>query len=557
MSDQYPGAVPVDDGGYPGAVPVAARTVRAKTKKNGKTVYFDVAADADDDAVQEAARKATGDPRTRSVDRGNLPKDTSATTGFLAGAVKPLDNAAEWFASTSIGKAVDRAGQSMGLPSTADAVAGNQAAREGNTRTGFQTLGNIAGTLPTLALPGGALVQGAASGALLSDKKNMGGVAFDAATGAATGKLAQGALSTLGAVGKGVTDKGLRMLNEAGIPLTLGQIASKGKGILAKTLTKGEEALTSVPFLGDVVNSARGRGVEGLNVALGNRILKGIGDSLPAGAKPGHEMVEAVTEKVSARYTRLVPKLRGTFDQQFANDLTNAKALVPSTAREAQFEKDLRNVFTKRSSGSTINGQALKDAESELTRLYGKYKNAQGDEGRYGDALDAARQALRNMVLRSNPSHAKELQSLNKAWAQVGSLRKAIRGGSDLTKATGVVTPGAALRVSTRDGFRDPLLEEATKTLPNMTPDSGTARRAFFTLGGIGAAGGGAGSLVNPALAAPAALSTLYTAPGQKALNAVAFGNRSAPVAWSAKQLENLSRYAPVVTPALVAAQRK
>ena len=39
-----------------------------------------------------------------------------------------------------------------------------------------------------------------------------------------------------------------------------------------------------------------------------------------------------------------------------------------------------------------------------------------------------------------------------------------------------------------------------------------------------------------------------YTRMGQSALNSVAFGNRGAAGAFAAKQLENLSKYAPGVT---------
>ena len=93
-ADPYAGiATPVDDDPYAGiGQEVAPKTVRAKTKgKDGKTVYFDVAADADDETVQQAAMKATNDSRRRSVDRGNLPKDDSKGRGFMLGAEKPLD----------------------------------------------------------------------------------------------------------------------------------------------------------------------------------------------------------------------------------------------------------------------------------------------------------------------------------------------------------------------------------------------------------------------------------------------------------------------------------
>ena len=531
---------------------VGGKTVRAKTKgKDGKPIYFDVAADANDETVQQAAMKATNDPRRRSVDRGNLPKDGSKARGLLLGAEKPLDKLSQLAMGIPGVAAFDKwAANATGTETVAELTGRRKDERANNSRTGYQTLGNIAGTLPTLALPGGALAQGAASGALLSDSDTLGGTAVDAATGALTGYGAGKVLGGAASLAKGVTDPALRALHKAGVPLTLGQIASAGKGALSRTVSKAEEALTAVPVLGDMIAVARERGVSGLNVAMGNRILGNVGETLPKGTAPGHAMIDAVQDKLSTRYKALVPNLRGTIDEKLATDLTAARDLADQASRGDQFTKVMERVLGKRvqgdRTGGTISGQMLKDAESELTRLYGKYKNAQGDEGLYGDAIDKARKALRDMILRSNPSNAKELQALNTGWAQLKSLRTAVKQGSDKTKASGVVTPGGALRVGARQGYRDPLLEAATKILPNTTPDSGTVRRGLASMGAIA---GGTGALtVSPYLAVPAALSSLYTKPGMSALNAVAFGSRGAVGAVAAKQLENLSKYAPGVT---------
>lgn len=154
---------------------------------------------ADRQQVYEAIRRAdaAGDRASverlgrylREMDAPKQPADNSRSRGFLGGALRPLDNAATWFANTPVGAALDRAGQAIGLDSTAGAVKKNDALRRGNARTGYQMLGNIAGTLPTLALPGGAFVQGAAGGALLTDKPNdLRSVARDAVIGGVGGK---------------------------------------------------------------------------------------------------------------------------------------------------------------------------------------------------------------------------------------------------------------------------------------------------------------------------------------------------------------------------------
>lgn len=68
--------------------------------------------------------------------------------------------------------------------------------------------GNIVGTLPTALIPGGPLVQGAASGALLTKAKDAKGVAVDMALGAAGAKLGDMAFKgVVGAASKALRPK--------------------------------------------------------------------------------------------------------------------------------------------------------------------------------------------------------------------------------------------------------------------------------------------------------------------------------------------------------------
>lgn len=123
-------------------------------------------------------------------------KDDSRLRGLVLGAVKPLDNAATWLTQTPVGRVLDRLGQSMGLPSTEQGVRQHDRARQINTRTGYQGAGTAIGTLPTMYLPGGVLVQGAAAGALSADKPlDAKNVAIDAAGGAIAGKVGEKVLA--------------------------------------------------------------------------------------------------------------------------------------------------------------------------------------------------------------------------------------------------------------------------------------------------------------------------------------------------------------------------
>lgn len=558
------------------AVSAPAQITLTTTNRKGKTISFQAPEDADDATIRKLAIRATGEPRygrseVQRLDDGNVNikaegDDKSALSGFLAGAVKPLDKAVEWVNNTRIGKAIDRAGVAIGLPSAADANAEHDEWRRNNTRTGYQTLGNIAGTLPLAALPSGMsatglAAQGAASGALLTDSHDLTGTAKDAGIGALSSVVGGKAVQSLGGLAKGVTDKGAKMLHDAGVPLTIGQIGRAANNLPGKFVANIEDRLSGFPIVGDVISSAKDRGITALNAALGNRILANVGEKLPKGTEAGHATIDAVQSKLSSRYSKLVPNLKGVIDQETAEGFTAARDLAEQASRGTQLEKVVERVFGGRLDdpkieGATISGQKLKDAESELTRLYGKYKNAQGDEGLYGDAINMVRQTVRDMVSRSNPEHATELAGLNKSWAQLKTLRDAVRAGSDRSKATGLVSPGAALRVTARQGYRDPLLEAATNILPDRVPDSGTAGRvALGVLAGTGAAGAvGIDPNEHPVAAGTlAGLAALSTRPGQAAVAKMAFGSRPMALKSLATPLNKLSRYAPqLVAPVAV-----
>lgn len=486
--------------------------------------------------------------RTVKAHIANPPND-SKLDAFLGGALKPVDNLARAASSIPvIGPAIDRASEAIGMPKAADAVAFNNARRANNTRTGWQIAGNIAGTLPTSRLPGGAFVQGAASGALLSDANDAGGLITDAVVGGVGNKLAGVASNALGNVIAPRVSAGARRLHNAGVLQTPGQILAGSKGVIGRAISKGEEALTSVPLLGDVINMARERGTESYNRALGERVMQSAGRSLPTRLQPGEGYVAALQRRVGREYDRLVPNLRGVFDADFANDLLTAKNAIDGVPDEMQnrFADTLLGVFQNRvdNGGRSISGQALKDAESKLTRLVRQYRtSADADQRLLGDGYAAARDALRNMVQRSNPQYAAELQGLNKAWAMLRPMREASNAAPDA-----VITPQRMFQASRASkGPRDPLVANAAARLANRTPDSGTARRALATMGTAQAASLGAAALVNPAFAIPAALSALYTKPGLQAVNKAVFAPRG-PVA---KTVSQALRATPALVPAL------
>ena len=153
------------------------------------------------------------------------PKRVDQGMGFAKGAFKPVDNAALALESVIRGSAAEQplamAGRGLrsilpeGVVSFIDDPAAyyDRKAKEGVVPGKIgEFAGNVAGTLPVMAIPGGIMAQGAASGALLSDKRTMGGVAQDAVIGAVAGKVADKAVKGVGKLASDMLSKAPRVM---------------------------------------------------------------------------------------------------------------------------------------------------------------------------------------------------------------------------------------------------------------------------------------------------------------------------------------------------------
>lgn len=149
-------------------------------------------------------------PRPQDAPQGPMRRDQ--VLGLQKGAIKPLDNAAiglEWLVDKVTGSTTPgRFSHMLGQPSAREAADSRKTYLADQERKGVlpgrvgEFAGNVLGTLPLAALPGGPLTQGAASGAALSDAKDAKGLAIDTAVGGVAGVAADKALKL---VGKGVS----------------------------------------------------------------------------------------------------------------------------------------------------------------------------------------------------------------------------------------------------------------------------------------------------------------------------------------------------------------
>lgn len=430
------------------------------------------------------------------------PADTSRARGAVLGLLKPIDNAAE-----ALQGGVN-ALFGTNFQSATRAASENQAARQANTRKGMQVVGNIAGTLPTLALPGGVVAQGAAGGALLSDARDLGGVLMDAGMGAVAGKVGE---KIVGGVQRAIAPRlsqGVQTLTQEGVRMTPGQ-AGRASGTRAgEILGAAEDKLMSLPFVGDVIETGRKRAGEDFNRALLSRPLKAIGQTFPKGAPVGHDGIKAVGDVLSEGYNRTLRNLSGAADSAFGNAINGIvkKANLPQAQKDQLAEivdREVRQILSGKFTGAQVG--KVRDRLDKIAAQLGR--NADNPYARdVGEAVGQVRDAVLAMVRRQNPEAAARLKALDRGWAELVRIERAAVNTSD-----GVITPqgyqqavrGADRSVRRRAVSRGQALGQdfartASQALPSRVPNSGTfdrmAANSLYTVAGAALAPAAAGA---------------------------------------------------------------
>lgn len=226
------------------------------------------------------------------------PQDDSAVNGFVGGLLKPLDNAARGLRQIpGVAAASDAIADLTGLPHDQDVLDANDKARAGNSRTGWQLAGDMVGTLPTVALPGGALAQGAAAGALSTDARDPVGVLADTALGGIAGHFGGKLLDKIANRAPSAAAQALGSAANYGIDLPLGA-TGRGAAIV-------EKGLDNLPVSAGIMQEGRdaligqvGDAVEKVAGSYGpTTSFAGIGDAAQTGAKKWIDKFQTVAGK--------------------------------------------------------------------------------------------------------------------------------------------------------------------------------------------------------------------------------------------------------------------
>jgi hypothetical protein len=328
-------------------------------------------------------------------------------------------------------------------------------------------------------------------------------------------------------VGGVATSPQIQSLMKEGITPTAGQILGGG-------YKRAEEALTSVPVLGDFIKGAQNRAMQDVNRVAFNRALTPIGEKLPEGVM-GREAVQFVSDKLDDAYGKLLPKMTVVQDAPFQQNIASLKNMVESGAIDPQAIKFFNtgvdnNVVNKFQGQGAITGQTLKQVQSDLRETISRLSaSTDADQRLIGDALKETQDQVRQLVTRSNPQYAKELKSIDTGYA---NFKRVERASAALGAEEGIFSPAQlqnAVKAMDRskdkgkfakgEAFMQDLSESAKTALGNKVPDSGTPYRALVAaLAASGGAGAAGFPTVATALGALATSPLLYSKTGQNAL---------------------------------------
>lgn len=360
-------------------------------------------------------------------------------------------------------------------------------------------VGNAALLAPTALIPGSNTVRGAAlingvSNALMNegDIKDR---AVNAGAGAVGGAVGQFGMNGIARVVRPNTSPEVQKLIDEGVSMTPGQILGGG-------FKRTEEALTSIPIIGDSIKSAQRRGIEDFNKVAIKRAVDPIGGQVEG---VGRDAVASAKQQLGQAYDNLLPQMQAdALEPQFVQQLANLRGMAQSLpAKEAQqFDNIISRELDQRlAPNGVLSGDNLKAAQAGLRNQADGFATAtDGYQRQLGQALKQAEQELRDLVSRSNPSNASELAQINQGYANFKRLQRAA---SSVGAEDGVFTPAQLqsavkaldkskdkARFAQGDAMMQDLTDAGKAVLSQRVPDSGTPLRSIVAaLGGAGVGG--------------------------------------------------------------------
>lgn len=381
----------------------------------------------------------------------------------------------------------------MGLGEIAGAIGGTKALGQ---------VGNVAATrLAPRLLGGGAKSQFVRN---LATDMGYSGIyggttgqdpAMSAIAGGIGSAAGQGVGKGLGAVVGGVrASPAAQMLRRSGIPTTVGQAL----GGIPKSL---EDAATSIPGIGDIINNRRLEGLRAFNQAA----MKRAGEPVEAvTSNLGEQGVQDLLDQVGGAYDNATAGVNIPLDDMFKQEIAaarNAGGRLPP-----DYAPRLSQALNNRVGPIEQSGQLTgKDYQQAMRGIKGhKAAAAQGAPGfemDYKDALSLAQDALNGQMQRGGGTKVTQsLARADRAYRATKTLKRATEAAKNGTGSgeVQVFTPAQlnsadyaqAAKFGGQRMFGD-LGDAGQSVLPSRIPDSGTGRRVMQ--GALASAIGGGG----------------------------------------------------------------
>jgi hypothetical protein len=260
-----------------------------------------------------------------------------------------------------------------------------------------------------------------------------------------------------------------------------------------------EDAATSIPIIGDVINARRGESIADLNKAAFREV----------GGQPmgyGDEGIAAVkAARIKAYDDAVAGKQFDLNDPLFTQDMVDALATRSQLTGEFadKFDLAVKNsiIDTPIGRSGTMSGPDYQQAQRKISG-YKSETTKPGFEQDYRNALGGVGNVLREAVERQDPTLVPLLREADTMYRGEKILEDAIeRAKMDPTgMGADVFTPGNLTQAVSASGRKYPgtpplkeLSRLAQNVIPSKMPDSGTARRAALTGLGLAGAGGVAG----------------------------------------------------------------
>jgi hypothetical protein len=349
---------------------------------------------------------------------------------------------------------------------------------------------------------------GAFSGSGENDDNRVLGALAGAPINMAGGMFGRGVLRAAGGAASGITNPDLKLLDQAGIPLTVGRIA-RGAGDFnpanpstpgdefGRTIGGLEDRFAGFPGLDAVIGTARQRGDQAFNQAAFRNIAPGVTGTGADG------LLNAKTVEAAA-YNKLNP-VRLSVDTPFTDSLSAAETAANGLSHHAG---DVRSVIGDIRNQIADNGMTGKGYQTALQSIR-KTRATLNDDvgGKAANVLNGLEQSVADLGDRQGGQVAQDLAAANAIHANRQIVKTALKSGvaqrsgemfspSTLNQASITNTTkfgGLDKALSSDRPFYD-LTSAGMKVMPNLTPDSGTAGRLLLypLIAGAGGAGLGA-----------------------------------------------------------------